>query len=201
MGPRGTEQAISPTCTPGPRPTCPVPVGWGWTRPRACSPARGTSRSPARRIPSSSAAPVSGFTDVCESTLRFRDGRHPHPRRSAGHQAVQRCSMDRRCGTLGDARSTASSPMRDVRLTMGGEPTFVSIDDMEGEEWNYTAHWARKSSSSPSSLLLPPEASASLRGAPGAFWPGQVVSGRAAASLVAQPASGARSDGVVGIRG
>lgn len=27
----------------------------------------------------------------------------------------------------------------DVRLTMGGEPTFVSIDDMEGAQWNTTA--------------------------------------------------------------
>src|SRR5262249_16081725 len=27
----------------------------------------------------------------------------------------------------------------DVRLTVGGEPTFVSIDDREGSEWNSTA--------------------------------------------------------------
>jgi transglutaminase-like putative cysteine protease len=27
----------------------------------------------------------------------------------------------------------------DVRLTMGGEPTFVSVDDMESDQWNYDA--------------------------------------------------------------
>jgi len=32
----------------------------------------------------------------------------------------------------------------DVRLTMGGEPTFVSIDDMEGDEWNTTADSEQK---------------------------------------------------------
>jgi uncharacterized protein (DUF2126 family) len=32
----------------------------------------------------------------------------------------------------------------DVRLTMGGEPTFVSIDDPDGYEWNYGALGADK---------------------------------------------------------
>ena len=33
---------------------------------------------------------------------------------------------------------------QDVRLTMGGEPTFVSIDDMEGAQWNTEALGAKK---------------------------------------------------------
>jgi len=32
----------------------------------------------------------------------------------------------------------------DVRLTMGGEPTFVSIDDMESEQWNTAADGPHK---------------------------------------------------------
>ncbi|NBV22408.1 MAG: IMP dehydrogenase [Proteobacteria bacterium] len=33
----------------------------------------------------------------------------------------------------------AALKKHDVRLTMGGEPTFVSIDDMDGAEWNISA--------------------------------------------------------------
>jgi len=32
----------------------------------------------------------------------------------------------------------------DVRLTMGGEPTFISLDDMQGAEWNTAALGERK---------------------------------------------------------
>jgi uncharacterized protein (DUF2126 family)/transglutaminase-like putative cysteine protease len=90
----------------------------------------------------SSAAPVSGFTDICQSTLDFamtvtrihEDARVTKPFSEAHWQQVL---------ALGEQVDLELSA-HDVRLTMGGEPTFVSIDDMEGAEWNYTAHSAKK---------------------------------------------------------
>jgi len=85
----------------------------------------------------SSAAPVIGVTEVCETHFDFamhvsrihEDPRVTKPYTEAQWQAV----LD--LGHQVDAELTK----QDVRLTMGGEPTFVSIDDMDGPEWNITA--------------------------------------------------------------
>ncbi|OIO67816.1 MAG: IMP dehydrogenase [Zetaproteobacteria bacterium CG12_big_fil_rev_8_21_14_0_65_55_1124] len=84
-----------------------------------------------------SAAPVIGSTEGCEAHFDFsmqvtrihEDPRVTQPYNEAQWQAV----LD-----LGH-QVDAELKKHDVRLTMGGEPTFVSIDDMDGAEWNYTA--------------------------------------------------------------
>ena len=40
--------------------------------------------------------------------------------------------------------ANAELKANDVRLTMGGEPTFVSIDDMESAQWNVSADGEQK---------------------------------------------------------
>ena len=89
-----------------------------------------------------SAAPVTGMTDVCKSTLEFTmtvTRIHEDPRVTKPFTEPQWSAID----TLGRQvdRELAEN---DVRLTVGGEPTFISIDDMDGIEWNYTAMSAKK---------------------------------------------------------
>ena len=84
-----------------------------------------------------SAAPVSGTLEECEvdfahemSVRRIWEA----PRVTKPYREEDWLEIER----LGRAVDTELQA-HDVRLTMGGEPTFVSIDDPDGEEWNTSA--------------------------------------------------------------
>ncbi|PAJ76922.1 DUF2126 domain-containing protein [Burkholderia ubonensis] len=84
-----------------------------------------------------SAAPVEGLIDECDVAFEhemavtrvYESPRVTKPYTDAQWGAV------RALGARVDAALTAG----DVRLTQGGEPTFVSIDDRDGAEWNTDA--------------------------------------------------------------
>ena len=83
------------------------------------------------------AAPVVGFTDPCHVDFSFAMSVtrvHEDPRVTKPYSDAQWADID----ALGH-RVDVDLAKHDVRLTQGGEPTFVSIDDMEGAEWNYEA--------------------------------------------------------------
>ncbi len=84
-----------------------------------------------------SAAPITGFTEPCEAALEFEmkvTRIHEDPRVTRPFTESQWAEIDA-LGRAIDRELGAAG----VRLTHGGEPTFVSIDDMDGAEWNYTA--------------------------------------------------------------
>jgi uncharacterized protein (DUF2126 family)/transglutaminase-like putative cysteine protease len=85
----------------------------------------------------SSAAPVSGLVDECEVEFEHTmkvERVWEAPRVTKPYTEQQWASIEK-LGRAVDADLAAL----DVRLTMGGEPTFVSIDDPDGEEWNTAA--------------------------------------------------------------
>jgi uncharacterized protein (DUF2126 family)/transglutaminase-like putative cysteine protease len=89
-----------------------------------------------------SAAPVSGAVDKCESTLHHEmkvTRIYESPRVTKPYTEEQWAEIER----LGHAID-ADLAKNDVRLTMGGEPTFISIDDPDGPEWNFTATSPKK---------------------------------------------------------
>jgi uncharacterized protein (DUF2126 family)/transglutaminase-like putative cysteine protease len=84
-----------------------------------------------------SAAPISGSVSECQvefahemSVTRI----HEDPRVTLPYTDAQWVRIQ----SLGE-QVDADIRSNDIRLTMGGEPTFVSIDNMDGEEWNFTA--------------------------------------------------------------
>jgi uncharacterized protein (DUF2126 family)/transglutaminase-like putative cysteine protease len=85
----------------------------------------------------SSAAPISGGVDECETEFEFDmtvKRVHESPRVTLPYTDAQWEKIE----TLGHAIDDDLNK-HDVRLTMGGEPTFVSVDDPDGAEWNFTA--------------------------------------------------------------
>ena len=83
------------------------------------------------------AAPVSGTVEDCQTTFDFAMSVtriHEDPRVTKPYTEEQ-WQQILRVGEEVDRRLDIA----DVRLTMGGEPTFVSIDDMEGAEWQIAA--------------------------------------------------------------
>ncbi|MEM7272766.1 MAG: transglutaminase family protein [Actinomycetota bacterium] len=88
------------------------------------------------------AAPITGATAPAEVTFDFANTVHrvrEDPRVTLPYPPDVWKRIDR-LGRQVDARLTAG----DVRLTMGGEPTFVSIDDPDGPEWNIAADGPEK---------------------------------------------------------
>lgn len=85
----------------------------------------------------SSASPITGLTDPAEvefgySNQVFRI--HEDPR-------VTKPYSDEQWKKINDLGELVESHLKqgDVRLTMGGEPTFVSKSDMESDQWNTDA--------------------------------------------------------------
>lgn len=81
-----------------------------------------------------SAAPVIGMTSICESVLDVSmsvSRIHEDPRVTRPYSESQWKAIEQLASHV-DTELQAE----DVRLTQGGEPTFISMDDMDGDEWN-----------------------------------------------------------------
>ncbi|MBS1600433.1 MAG: transglutaminase family protein [Bacteroidetes bacterium] len=89
-----------------------------------------------------SAAPVVGTTDPCEVRFEFHNTVrriHEDPRVTKPYSEAQWAAIE----SLG-YQIDVDLEKADVRMTMGGEPTFVSIDDMESPQWNTDADGKEK---------------------------------------------------------
>jgi uncharacterized protein (DUF2126 family)/transglutaminase-like putative cysteine protease len=85
----------------------------------------------------SSAAPISGAHEVAEVSFDFEMS----VRRIRETPRVTLPYTDEQWQGILDTGREVDARLKagDVRLSMGGEPTFVSVDNMDGAEWNITA--------------------------------------------------------------
>ncbi|WP_298944608.1 transglutaminase family protein [uncultured Microbacterium sp.] len=90
----------------------------------------------------SSAAPIEGGTEPVDVTFAFHNEVrriHEDPRTTKPYTDAQWGRIDA-AGEVVDERLRAG----DVRLTLGGEPTFVALDDATAAEWNTDADGPQK---------------------------------------------------------
>ena len=89
-----------------------------------------------------SAAPVTGFTDVCNTEFEYKNS----VKRIFESPRVTKPYTEEQWNEIYNLGFAGEKELQDgdVRLTMGGEPTFVSIDDMESEQWNTAADGEHK---------------------------------------------------------
>ncbi|OJX70475.1 DUF2126 domain-containing protein [Magnetospirillum sp. 64-120] len=84
-----------------------------------------------------SAAPITGAVEKCEVSF----GHHMEVTRVLETPRVTKPYSDQQWAAVLELGDQVDQRLADgdVRLTQGGEPTFVSALDMEGEEWNTSA--------------------------------------------------------------
>jgi uncharacterized protein (DUF2126 family)/transglutaminase-like putative cysteine protease len=90
----------------------------------------------------SGAAPISGVVGKCETTFEYEMTVRrifESPRVTLPYAEETWAAIDSVGAKVDDILDK-----EDVRLTVGGEPTFVAMDDMEGPEWNTAALGPRK---------------------------------------------------------
>jgi len=122
----------------------------------------------------SSAAPIEGATDKCDVKFEFSNTvtRFKEDPRVTKPYTEEQWTHIRALGRMVDARLRDM----DVRLTQGGEPTFVSIDDMNAPEWNTAAlgeHKRERSEILARRLMARFAPGALLHTAQGKWYPGE----------------------------
>ncbi|MBF0183103.1 MAG: transglutaminase family protein [Magnetococcales bacterium] len=89
-----------------------------------------------------SAAPITGVTDLCETTFHYHNQVsriHEYPRVTKPYTETD-WAIIQAVGQLVDEKLQ----QQDVRLTMGGEPTFIAIEESQRPEWDFAADGPHK---------------------------------------------------------